>query len=783
MGFSILLRRGSKRQRGALTGIVILLCVVCFALNMALMVSTNAGSYVHSEMTRMGFGDLTAWVAQVPDTDGLTPQLAQAQGVERVQVQPLIFSGYRIGDTRSDNEGQLLAYDPAAYPYRILSDDLGGYQSGVTIASGEIYLSPAMQSSYDVSIGDSIRFNLSRGAGNMDFTVAGWFEDPFMGSSMIDMKSFLISLEDFALVTARLTTISDFDILGREGAMLHIFHDESSGVSTANMQRAITEGTDLSAYAEFVYTDAALSGFMLILQNIFTGFLCAFAGVLLYVAVIVIGHSISAAIAQEERDLAILKTVGYTSRKLRCVQIAQYGGAVMLGAGIALVLSVLAARIVPRLTVTSTGLLMPGDLPWGLCMGVLLLLLLLMAGFLLLRTVRIARISPVQTLTGREESSIPVSRLKRVTGGRGLFAQLALRQVSTGMTRYLGVCLVAALLVLFLSVVGRMNTWLGPNGEGLMDAFSAADHDLGVQPVQAVDMDAVESIITFYAPITDTYQLAMQPVSVNGVDYTVNAIDEPEWFHVLSGETTARDDQVLLTSFVAENLGVSIGEPVTVQGSRGSAEYTVSGIYQCANETGANIGMSKEGFARIGSVDGFIWCHHYVLADHTRNEEIMTAINAEYRLDMDVHTNSWSGLSGIVSTMRLLMAFIYAVVIVFILITVLLTSGKFLHAEQRDMAILKTVGFTSSSLRWAFALRFVLVVLVGSSFGALISSLLADRVILMLLSSFGVGAFSVTAMFAGIIMPICIVTVLFALFAYGAAVRLKRLSAVSLLSE
>ena len=44
--------------------------------------------------------------------------------------------------------------------------------------------------------------------------------------------------------------------------------------------------------------------------------------------------------------------------------------------------------------------------------------------------------------------------------------------------------MVAVLLVFFSSAIGRMNRWLGPEGEGLMNAFSAADHDLGVQPMR-----------------------------------------------------------------------------------------------------------------------------------------------------------------------------------------------------------------------------------------------------------------------------------------------------------
>lgn len=43
--------------------------------------------------------------------------------------------------------------------------------------------------------------------------------------------------------------------------------------------------------------------------------------------------------------------------------------------------------------------------------------------------------------------------------------------------------MVAALLVFSASLTGRMNDWLGPDGQGMMDAFNSADLDLGVQAV------------------------------------------------------------------------------------------------------------------------------------------------------------------------------------------------------------------------------------------------------------------------------------------------------------
>ena len=45
-------------------------------------------------------------------------------------------------------------------------------------------------------------------------------------------------------------------------------------------------------------------------------------------------------------------------------------------------------------------------------------------------------------------------------------------------------------------------------------------------------------------------------------------------------------EDVVLTEFVAADLGVSVGDTVTVARGLSSGEYVVSGIYQCANDMG-----------------------------------------------------------------------------------------------------------------------------------------------------------------------------------------------------
>lgn len=777
-----LLKSNIKSHRGTALGVFVLILLVSLSLGTVLTVWNNSSRYVNSEMNRLGYGDITAWVSGLPDAAPLTEEISALDEVESVGVQSLIFSEYEIGDQESDSEGQLITYDSEQYPYKFFADDLSGYQAApAEIAQGEVYVSASMASMFGVQVGDAITFPIARSGGDVIFTVAGFYEDPFMGSSMIGMKSFLICEQDHEEIAAMIEE-SGVDSLAREGFMLHISQISGSTLTTAQFNAFLNENTSLTSYVEFTHSKDAISGFMLTLQNVFTSLLLVFVAILLLASMAVLSHSIGSTIEQDYTNMGILKTMGFPSGKLRKIQLLQYLFTAVCGMGLGLLLSIPAAGLICRMTVTTTGLLIPSTLPIRICLTALAAILVLLLGFVWLRTGKIRRISPVSAIRGTWKKSQESKRTAFPIQKKGLTCWLALRQLLSGKRRYMGACLVAVLLVFFASLIGRVDAWLGSNGEGLMDAFNPADLHIAAQPMGETTIEQVEQTIESYTSITDSYDLAMPSVSVNGVDMTANVITEPERFHLLSGQTCREADEVVLTEFVAADLGVSVGDTVTLAGSLGSEEYVVSGIYQCANDMGMNIGMNREGYTQIGEDTPQIWCTHYFLEAPELQPVIMQALQDTYGGDVYLHENSWPGLAGILSAMQLLMIFLYAMIILFVLVVTLLTAGKLLRAEQKDLSIYRTLGFSAGQLRRSFSLRFGVIALLGSILGTIFSAFLTDPLVAVLMRMEGISNFSSQPGIFTVVLPGIVVIVLFFLFAYLAAGRIGK-APLALLAE
>ena len=757
----MIIRAGMKKHKGSFLGIGILLFLTALCLTTVLMLSLVGNSYIREEMERAGFGDLTAWASDVPDEEFLLESIRKQDGVEGAVSQRLLFSEYEANGAESDSEGQMIPWESGSGQYRFFQNDLSGYaKAPEEISEEEVYISPSMKSMMNLEPGDTITFPIARNGRTISLTVAGDYEDPFMGSSMIGMKGFLIAEKTYGKICSAIEE-AGMDALARDGMMIHV--ETEDGITVSEVNRSLMENTPLSMYTEFIHSADTIAGFMMILQNAFSAILAAFALVLLGVAMAVLGHSITGMIEQEWKNLGILKTIGFTGKQLAGQLEIQYMTAVGCGALSGMVLALPLSGLISRMTVTTTGILLPVRFPLLPCFGILAVLLLIPGGFCVLRLRGIERIAPMAAI--RRESG---DTLKSGTGifhhkirAEGLAFHLALRQVLTGRRRYASTCLVAVLLVFFASLAGRMNGWLGADGKGMMDAFNPADLDLGVQVLGKLRAEDMEQMVLSYTDITDSYMLAMPNVSVNGTNYTANVITEPERFHISRGQTSMEADQVVLTESLAADLGADVGDSITIRGNLGSGEFTVSGIYHCANDMGANLGMSREGYLSIGEDDSRLWCYHYFLEEPSRKEEITKALEQTWAGDVHVHENSWPGLFGIISAMHTLIFFLYGMSAVFICIVTGMAGTRILDAEQKDMGIYKSIGCSVRMLRLSYAFRFGLVAGVGAVIGTLAAMGLTDPIVSAVMRLAGISNFASANTPESLLLPGSIVILLF----------------------
>lgn len=349
--------------------------------------------------------------------DALVSSMNELESVDRVAVQDVLYSDYAVNGQDSDSEGQLIPYGREDNRYLFFTEDLSAYlEETPDMTPGEVYVSPSMVSMFGIKTGDEICFSIMRGQPPEVFSVRGFYEDPFMGSSIIGMKGFLIDETDYHRILEAVRE-AGIDALARDGAMLHIFQSADDPLSVSQLNSMINTSTRLPEYMEFLHSADAISGFMLILQNAFGGLMAAFAAVLLAAVLVVLGHSIASSVEDDYVNMGILKTIGFTVGKLRRIQMLQYLIPILSGLGLGIFLAVFLSRIAAQTTLTVTGIRIPSVLPLGACVLCYTLIIFLLAGFLVMKTGKINQISPMKAIRGEAFST---QRSDRPEGRRGL---------------------------------------------------------------------------------------------------------------------------------------------------------------------------------------------------------------------------------------------------------------------------------------------------------------------------------------------------------------------------
>ena len=94
MEIKTLLKSNLKSHRGTVIGVFVLILLVSLSLGTVLTVWNNSSRYVDSEMNRLGYGDITAWVSGLSEAASLAEEISDLDEVDSVGVQSLIFSEY-----------------------------------------------------------------------------------------------------------------------------------------------------------------------------------------------------------------------------------------------------------------------------------------------------------------------------------------------------------------------------------------------------------------------------------------------------------------------------------------------------------------------------------------------------------------------------------------------------------------------------------------------------------------------------------------------------------------
>lgn len=777
-----LLKANIKKKKGIFISIIILTAIIVTCMTAIINAENNYDNAIEKAFECGGYGDSFVVIRSEYLMSGILDSVENSSLVGQVKIfDGILAQESKVGEITDSNAWFLLTLRDGI---RLFNEELNGFEESIPEPeSGEIYVPLGVKTLLECDIGDIIEISFPDGI--HEFRIKGFVQEPAQGSSSIGWKQVFIGSEDFNnLFTANMPLEDDNTIVSIK--LLMIWKAEDCTLSDAAFQRELDLETKIVTNAIGVLKKSDSIRYTGLLFGIVFGVLQVFIGFLFIIMLIVMSHNIGTEIEIEYVSLGILKSQGFTKQKIRCAIMAQYLLAELAGIVIGILAAFPLERTLGRIMMNNTAILPGTGFFVGESIFFVLLIMLVSVAIIYMKTGKISRISPVRAISGGRAEVYFDSRVTVPVSGKRLSASLVLRQFTSGKKRYIGSVLIVSILTFFMLTVNLMGNLVTSRRTMEAMGIDIADIDVWYQEHSAEEhIEEIEALVHSYTSITKKYYTSSGYFSVNGENIRYDCYKYPEYINgIIKGREPLYDNEIVITEMVSEALDVRMGDEVVISNQDKEEVYLVSGIYQTSNDSGMNFAMSFEGAKKLGvEITPYLG---FVLEDASQSEEIAEALNERFG---DIISAEAYDLEkdGIGDDIRLVLAairiVIYSFSVLFALVVVKMVCSKAFLQERTDIGIYKALGFSSFRLRIQFALRFLIVALIGGALGTLFGAAFSAKVLGVLLKGIGLSHISVDFTVLSILLPIAVVGICFSVFAFMSSREIKKVAVRELVLE
>lgn len=779
-----LLKANIRYKKGALISIAILMLIVTASLTAVISANDNFGRNLRDAQKEVDAGDLLLMIEDKYTTKELLDKIKNAPDVGRVRdVEALVSGDSEINGKEVTNHIICIPFQEKERQFFLFNGKGSEFVTKIEApGQGEIYVPSSFQQLYDCRTGSTV--TLKTNHGDMEFRIKGFIEEPFLGGYFIGMKQVFLSGADYKMLAGNTDTVSDTEHRLTKDHMLHIYRKDGSSLSLGEFKKQLSKSSGISDYGTTLSKEEA-SEYTLIFNNIGGGILYVFILLLFFIVLIVMGHSISTSIEMDYVNLGVLKSQGFTSKKLRLLFFLQYLLAEGLGAAAGILVSIPFVRLLGRIFQPITGILATAELSLLKCLLLIAGILLIEGLFLLVKTIRIGRISPVRAISGGLASIYFDSRLRSPLGKRALTLRIALRQFTSNKRQYAGTIAIVSILAYFMISMTILANCMLP--ETVQESLGSIVTDINLSLNNSFQMDKTKEIekeIEKLSPIKEILYADYKYIAIDGNEYNCVIYNDPEQFKsILKGRAPLYQNEIIITKILSDEIGKNIGDTVTLSYHGKKGEYLISGLYQSMRDVGKCFSMSLAAEQQLTDEQpsyGFV-----KLVKKEKTADVVSMLNEKFPTLLKARASEEDeGIDNMIQlALNMIAITIYTVSILFILVVVNMVCGKVFLKEKKDIGIYKALGFTTRRLRLQFALRFLLVSALGSAAGVLLCILLNNRMLSLLLRTVGITNFITKYSAFTLLVPIVLICSCFFLFSYFTSKKVKSVEIRELITE
>lgn len=650
----------------------------------------------------------------------------------------------------------------------------------VQVKDGEIYIPAEIFSSEKYNVREGTVIEITFGEEKKSFVLKNSTKDALFGSSMIGMTRFLISDRDFAF----------FDREGQTKFIsLAVYSDDPDYMK---------KSSDLN-FRTIMNVDRGGIKMMYIMDMLIAAVVLVVSLCLILISMVILRFTIHFTLSEEFREIGVMKAIGIPDFKIRGLYIVKYLAISTLGAGVGLGFSIPFGRLL--IGSVSKNIILSGENKFYINILCAVATAGIVVLFCYFCTRKIRKFSPIDAVrsgqSGERFHKKSVVRLSQIHLTPVVF--MAVNDILSGIKKYSSMVLIFTLgLLLILIPVNTINTL---KSDGLMTLFNMADCDLVIsqellfsasgENKEMIDekLEKVREVFQENKIEAEVFQEIMFRLNISYKGKKSSSLAflgvggiSADRYTYLEGTPPRGEGEVALSYITADHIGATIGDTVEIDFGEQTRKFMVTAINQSMNNLGEGIRF-YEGEKIDFDLAAGSFAIQILYKDNPDKETIQERkdlLKQEYR-DTDVFSAGEyiSYMIGdVAGQLEGVKSLILGIILCINILVALLMIKSFITKEKGEIAMLKAVGFSNTSLVTWQSLRIGIVLSVSILLGILVCSPLSKLTVQPIFRMMGAYSieFEIVPLEVYVLYPL---TVLFAtvLAAVLGATQLRKISA------
>lgn len=580
------------------------------------------------------------------------------------------------------------------------------------VESGYVYTTSTFMKDNNLKIGDKIR--IQHGDCDQTFEIKGRLKDALFGSSFLGNARFLVSHDDYQKFY--------------DDEYLHQYYGGQICYMDVTNEKAVSKSLGDVENIAFSPNAAKLKMFY-VMDMIVAGILIVVSVCLIIVAFVVLKFTITFTLAEEFREIGVMKAIGIKNGKIRSIYVIKYLAMAIVGAIIGFFGSIPFGEMLIKSASDNMVLGNNGGVLFNVASAIVVVLIIV--GYAYRCTGKLKKYSPIDAIrsgqTGERYKKKTVYRIGKSHFKPSVY--MALNDVISSPKRYMTI--IAAFSICTLLVLLVVNTTETMKSDKLLYAFAKRcdaymdSADRAKKGMTGEGHTAMEEVLDdINKELKENGYDAKSCIDVqfkyktefDGEEYSLNYQQgfrtKASDYVYYEGEAPKNAHEIAITETVSKNTGAKIGDSFKITMGNTTDEYVITAYFQTMNQFGDCVRLHEDAPTELRDSTSAV-ALGVDFADDVTPEEIDKRVEKMKKIfdcDEVYSAKDFTAASiGVVDMLEGVAMLLLLVTIIVVILVTILMERSFISDEKSEIAILKAVGFSNGSILKWHVTRFVIV--------------------------------------------------------------------------